>query len=399
MAELSAAIGGRTPVSDLDFWSDEVISAPYSHYRALRDIGPAVWLERYDAWAVVRHKQVREALLNAEVFTSTAGIGLNDAANKNSEGVMIFSDDPDHQRLRRVFNRPLLPGALKKLKERLSSLAEARVDALVEKGEFEAVTELAHYLPLTVVTDLLGLTEAGKKKMLFWAAGLFDALGPEGHPRTISGIEVAVEAFTYLHNLQREELDPEGWAAGLFRAADNGDLSITEAKHMLMDYTGPALDTTINGLSSALWLFARHPDQWDVLRAKPDLVGHAIDEALRMESPIRSFARLLTRDYDLDGVQMREGDRVLIVYASANRDERRYAEPDRFDICRDARDHVAFGYGMHLCGGMHLAKLEISTVLNVLIRRVKRFYIVDERREIHNLLRGLSKLTLRVDPA
>ncbi|MBP7335978.1 cytochrome P450 [Niveispirillum sp.] len=399
MSDTAMATEGRMPCSDLDFWADEVIATPYPHYKALRDAGPAVWLSRYNAWAVVRHRNVRDALVNQEVFTSTAGIGLNDEANRNSEGVMIFSDDPDHQRLRRVFNRPLLPGALNKLKERLSALAEARVDELVGKGEFEAVTGLAHYLPLTVVTDLLGLTEEGKKKMLFWAAGLFDALGPAGNPRTITGIAIAVEAFTYLHGLEREALDPDGWAAGLFRAADNGDLSLSEARHMLMDYTGPALDTTINGLSSALWLFARHPDQWDLLRANPDLLGRAIDEVLRMESPVRSFARLISRDHDMDGVRMRKGDRALMVYASANRDERRYSEPERFDITRDARDHVAFGYGMHLCAGMHLAKLEIGTVLNFLIRRVRRFHIVEERREIHNLLRGLSKLTLRVDPA
>lgn len=397
MAEAFASIESRTPASDLDFWSDDVILDPYAHYKALRDAGPAVWLSRYEAWAVVRHKNVREALLNADVFTSTAGIGLNDEANKNSEGVMIFADDPDHQRLRRVFNRPLLPGALNKLKERLTLLAEARVDELIGKREFDAVTELAHYLPLTVVTELVGLTDEGKKKMLFWAAGLFDALGPEGNPRTASGIDIAVEAFTYLHNLKRDDLDPDGWAAGLFRAADAGDLSLSEATHMLMDYTGPALDTTINGLSGALWLLARNPAQWIKLRANPELVNRAIEESLRMETPVRSFARLLTRDYEMGGVSMRKGDRALIVYASANRDERRYSDPDRFDIMRDARDHVAFGYGMHLCAGMHLAKLEISTVLGALLRRVKRFQIVEERREVHNLLRGLSKLTVRVE--
>ncbi|MCP3731379.1 cytochrome P450 [Sphingomonas sp. MG17] len=393
----AARMEAKVPASDLDFWSDEVIADPYPHYRTLRDIGPVVWLSRYDSWAIVHHKPARDALLNAEVFTSTAGIAMNAEANRNSEGVMIFSDDPDHQRLRRVFNRPLLPGALARLKDRLSALAEARVGELIEQGEFDAVTQLAHYLPLTVVTELLGLTEQGKRNMLGWAAGLFDALGPAGNARTDSGIAIAVEAFTYLHGLKREELDPDGWAAGLFRAADAGEISQDEARTMLMDYTGPALDTTINGLSSALWLFANHPDQWDLLREKPELANRAIDEALRIESPIRAFARLLTRDHEMGGVTLRKGDRALIVYASANRDERRYPEPDRFDITRDARDHVAFGYGMHLCAGMHLAKLEIATVLNILVRRVARFHLVEARRELHNTLRGLSKLVLKVD--
>ena len=392
------AIEGRTPASDIDFWSDEVVSNPYPYYKQLRDLGPAVWLTRYDCWAVVRHKELRDALLNSQVFTSTAGIGMNAEANRNSEGVMIFSDDPDHARLRRVFNRPLLPGALNAMKERLARLAEQRVEELIARGAFDAIPDLAQYLPLTVVTDLVGLTEEGKRNMLHWAGGLFDALGPEGHPRTLSGIEIAVEAFTYLHGLPREALDPEGWAAGLFRAADAGDLSHEEARKMMMDYTGPALDTTINGLGNALSLFARHPEQWDLLRAEPELTNRAIEEALRLESPVRSFGRKLTRDHDMGGVAMSGGDWALMVYASGNRDERRYADPETFDIRRDARDHLAFGYGMHLCAGMHLAKLEIRTMLDVLIRRVKRFHLVEEDMVMHNLIRGRDRLVLRVDP-
>lgn len=387
----------RVPVSDLDFWADEVIADPYPHYRALRDLGPAVWLSRYGSWALVHHRSVREALLDAKTFSSSSGIASNDEANQVSKGVMIFADDPEHLRLRRVFTRPLMPAALKALKDDLSSLAEGRVDALIAKGEFDGVTELAHYLPLTVVTELLGLSREGKDNMLAWAAGLFNALGPAGNPRTISGIEIGRQAFAYLYGLDRAALDPSGWGAALLRAADDGDLSHDEARAMLMDYTGPALDTTINGLSSALWLFARHPQQWDLLRSNPQLVGRAIDEALRIESPVRAFARLLTRDYEIDGALLRQGDRALMVYASANRDERRYPDPDRFDISRDARDHVAFGYGTHICAGMHLARLEIATVLDILVRRVKRFHIVEEHRDIHNTLRGLATLRLRVE--
>ncbi|WP_230190422.1 cytochrome P450 [Sphingobium sp. CECT 9361] len=324
---------------------------------------------------------------------------MNAEANQNSEGVMIFSDDPDHARLRRVFNKPLLPGALNAMKNRLAALAEQRVEELVAKGEFEAISELARFLPLTVVTDLVGLTDQGKKNMLYWAGGLFDALGPEGHPRTLSGIEIAVEAFTYLHTLPREALDPDGWAAGLFRAADAGDLSQEEARKMMMDYTGPALDTTINGLGNALALFAQHPEQWTRLRNDPELINRAIEEALRLESPARTFGRKLTRDYDMSGVKMFAGDWAMMVYASGNRDERRYEDPESFDITRDARDHVAFGYGMHLCAGMHLAKLEIRTMLEILIRRVKSLHLVEEEMVMHNLIRGRDKLILRVEPA
>jgi cytochrome P450 len=398
MSESSAIAGPFLPSSDIDLWSDEVIAHPYPSYKALRELGPVVWLTRPKAWVVTHHRTIREALLNGEVFTSFRGIAMNEWANRASGGTMLLSEDPDHRRLRKVFGRPLMPAALKDLKEQLARLAETRVTELLAKREFDAVTELAHYLPLTVVTALVGLSEKGKKNMLAWAAKLFDALGPGGYARTDAGIAVAEEAFGYLAGLKREELDPEGWGASLFKAADQGELSMQEAQAMLMDYMGPALDTTINGLSSALYLLGRNPDQWELLRSDPSRVPGAIDETLRMESPIRAFSRAVTRDYELEGVPLREGDRVLMLFACANRDERRYPDPDRFDITRDARDHVAFGYGMHMCAGQHLGKLEIATVLNLLVRGVKRFDILEERRELNNTLRGLAKLVIRVEP-
>jgi cytochrome P450 len=265
------------------------------------------------------------------------------------------------------------------------------------KDEFDGISELAHLLPLTVVTERVGFSEHGKKNMLRWAAAIFNSMGPDDSPLTAAGFEGAADAIAYLNNLDRNDLDPDGWAAALFRAADNGDLSPEKARLMLMDYLGPALDTTINGLGNALWLFARNPEQWDTLTQNPELVKRAIDEALRMESPVRGFTRVLTRDYDMDGIMLKQGERALLHYASANRDERRYEDPDRFDITRDARDHVAFGYGTHMCAGRNLGLLEISTVLKILVQRVKRIHLIRAERAQNTTLRGFSKLTLRLE--
>lgn len=392
-----AAVLARKPVSDIDLWSDEVISDPYPYYRELRELGPAVWMPKHDIWVVPRFSSIREALLNGEVFTSRFGIAVNGMMNQASDGIMLLADDPEHKRLRRTFIKPLQPAALNLLKERLDALARSRVEELLSKDQFDAVTELAHYLPLTVVTELVGLSDEGKKNMLYWAAGLFNGMGPDNYPRTVTGLQITGEAFGYLAEVKREELDPDGWGAALFRAADAGALSHQEAQAMLMDYLGPALDTTINGFSSLLLLLGRHPDQWELLRNSPGRLPFAIDEALRLESPIRGFTRVLTRDHDLEGVSLKEGDRALMLYAAANRDERHYPDPDRFDIMRDARDHVAFGYGTHMCAGRHLGKLEISTVFDILLKRVRRFEILDEDRDLNNTLRGLSKLTVRME--
>jgi cytochrome P450 len=235
--------------------------------------------------------------------------------------------------------------------------------------------------------------------MLRWAAAIFNSMGPADSPLTAAGFRESADAIEYLSTLDRNDLDPDGWTAALFRAADKGEISHEKARLMLMDYLGPALDTTINGLGNALWLFANNPDQWDLLTRNPDLVNSAIDEALRIESPVRAFTRLVTRDYDMDGVVLPAGSRALMVYASANRDERRYDEPDRFDITRNARDHVTFGYGTHMCAGRNLGLLEIATVLKVLVRRVKHIHLLDAKRATNNTLRGFSRLDLRFEAA
>jgi cytochrome P450 len=387
------------PTSDLDFWSDEVLLNPYPHYKRLRDAGSAVWLRRHSAWAITRHASVREALLNGEVFSSARGCMMNDATNRAMEGVMLCSDDPGHRQLRRVFARPLMPAALAPLKARLKGLAEQRVDILLERRQFDAVADLAHLLPLTVVTELVGLSDEGKANMLSWAAGIFNAFGPDTHQRTLSGVAIMQQAFVYLQGLTRDSLDPNGWGAALFNAADRGEVSPESAKAMLMDYLAPSLDTTINATSGAIWLFARHFEQWQMLKEHPNWIPQAIDEVLRLESPIRAFSRLITRDYELDGIALPANGRALMLYACANRDERRYRDPETFDIERNARDHVAFGYGTHMCAGMHLARLEMSVLLETLLHKVDRFQLIDASRGSNNTLWGFSRLDVAAEAA
>lgn len=387
----------KGPRSSLDLWSQANLEDPYPAYRELRDLGPAVWLDKHGVWAITRHKDVRDGLLAADLFSSAAGVSMNAQANADDEGVMVCTDDPEHRKLRSVFIRPLMPKALAALKDRFVELAEERVESLLARESFDGISELAHLLPLTVVTELAGFTEHGKRNMLRWAAAIFNSMGPADSPLTQAGFRESVDAIAYLSTVDRDDLDPDGWTAALFRAADAGELTHEKARLMLMDYLGPALDTTINGLGNALWLFATNPDQWALLRNNPDMTSAAIDEALRMESPVRAFSRVATRDCEVDGVAISAGSRVLMAYASANRDERRYEQPDRFDITRNARDHVAFGYGTHMCAGRNLGLLEIGTVLDVLVRRVRRIGLLDARWAQNNMLRGFARLDLRFE--
>ncbi len=383
-----------------DFWSDDVILDPYPHYERLRAAGPAVWLTQNSAWALTRYDSVKAALLDAATFTSVRGCTMNTPMNEASQGIMLCTDDPEHLAMRRLFARPLLPKELAALRPRLAALAEAKVEQLVAAGEFDAVADLAHYLPLAVVTELVGLDDEGRDKMLHWAAGIFDAFGPLSSPRTLSGIEIAEQAFGYVHErVDRANLVAGGWGEALFHASDRGEISELTARLMLIDYITPSLDTTINATSAAIELFAANPEQWELLRRNPALIPQAINEIVRIESPIRAFAREVTRDHRVGDAELRVGDRALMLYACANRDPLKYSEPDRFDITRRAGDQLGFGMGTHLCAGMHLAKLELTVLFEALLPRVASFHVVEAVRRPHNTLRGLARLTTRVRAA
>jgi cytochrome P450 len=167
---------------------------------------------------------------------------------------------------------------------------------------------------------------------------------------------------------------------------------------MMIDYMGPSLDTTIFAISNGVWLFAEHPEQWDLVRNDPSLIPAAINEVLRMEAPIQGFSRYVAREYDLDGVPLPAGSRAIAFYGAANRDPCQFPDPDRFDVRRDnAGRHMAFGAGPHMCVGMNLARLEMRALFTALARRVKRFRVEKEARMLHNILRGFSNLIVTVE--
>jgi len=386
---------------DGDFWSDELILDPYPHYQAMREGGSVVWLSQHGAYAMPRYGSVQHALTSPEVFSSASGCMMNEPMNEaTGSKIMLCTDGEEHRSLRRLFAKPLTPKALTMLTPRLEALVSERIDTLLDGGVFDAVEDLAHLLPLSIVAELIGLDAEGRERMLDWANGIFETYGPIENPRTVAGLEIAEQVIGYvLERLDRAELAPDGWGEGLFKAADAGEITEERARMMLIDYIAPSLDTTINAISSAIELFADNPVQWDLLRSDPGLIPGAIDEVLRIETPIRAFARSVVRDHEIDGAVLPAGSRAVIIYASANRDALKYPDPDRFDIRRDASDHLAFGAGSHVCAGMFLAKLEMQVMFKAMAAKVKSMKVTERKRVPHNTLRGLSMLETTFAPA
>jgi cytochrome P450 len=381
--------------SDVDLFSDEALQDPYPLYKALRALAGAVWMKPLQMFALSRFDDVREALRNWRVFSSARGVAMNEPINQAIAGNTLGSDPPLHNRFRNILVKPMLTG-MPAVTELLESEAERLAERLCTQGRFDAATELAQYLPITVISHLVGLPEEGRERMLEWGNAAFNSLGPSNQ-RCASSTQIAMGLVDYaLNKLDARTVKRGSWASMAFEAAERGEITLQQARGLILDYVAPSLDTTIFAISNAIWLFARHPDQWSALCANPASMPGAINEVLRVESPIQAFSRFVTQDTQVDGVSVPQGSRVIVLYGSANRDERKWEDPERFDIQRKAAEQLAFGHGEHLCVGLPLARLEIKVVLSALARRVKRFELLGMRRGINNTLRGIEHLQVAI---
>jgi len=386
---------GSVPTSTVDLYSDEVIAEPYAYYRHLREAGPAVWLEPLGAWAIPRYDGVRTVLKDFKTFSSAAGVGLNDSWNTVTQRTTLASDDL----LRNVVGHEMTASALQPLKERIEKQTEVLLERLIAQKSFDAVEDLARVLPLSFIPDFIGLPEKGHEHLLEWGSATFNMSGPL-NKRARNAQKMVQEMVSYAHEVTASgNLCPGSFGAGLLEAAKREQITQEQCPILLLDYLGPSLDTTISAIGSAIWLFGRYPEQWDRVRKDPSLIPNAFEEILRFETPLQVFSRKVTRDCEISGIPIEAGARVLILFGSANRDESRWERADSFDVTRPTNGHVGFGYGIHLCAGAALARMEGHIVLQALARRVERFEIGKYERQVHNTIRSLSKLQVTVYPA
>lgn len=386
------------PSSNIDLYSDESIVVPYYAYRTLRDAGPVVFMDRHSIYALPRYDGVARALQHTTLFSSASGIAVSDRVNAVAPGTLIASDPPQHDMLRRAMVKPLMPNAVAALRPRIEQAATDLIAALVEKGSFDAVTDLARVLPVSIVSRLVGLPEEGRDNMLTWAAATFDLAGPDNE-RAAAAWPPAMELRAYAERVAKRGMVTAGsWADRLLDLADAGEVPLDRLPSLFRDFMAPSLDTTIFATASLFYLLGRHSDQWRLLTNDPSLVKNAVSEALRLESPIRGFTRRVTAACDIEGVELPESARVLLLYGSANRDERKWDDPETFHIKRRTTEHLGFGRGVHSCAGMHLARLEIESLLHAFIARVRSFTIGEPVWALNNTLRGLSSLPMYLEP-
>lgn len=384
--------------SDIDIFSDAVLVDPYPVYKQLRNEGASVYLSSCDAWFVGRYVDVRAALADWEGFSSAKGIGFNPIINTAWEEALICQDPPVHTVRRKHIVEALSPRSLRNVADTIDARAADLAEKVLLQGTFDGVPDFAHDLPIGVVMNLIGWPEEVRPHLLRIAAGSWNAAGPE-NARMHSGLAQLHELLQIVTDVYDRNLAvPGGFAAALIAAGQDGQISRETAIGMLMGYIVAAFETTISAMAAGLWLFATHKDEWDKLRANSRLAAQAANEIVRWESPLQNFARTTTKEQTLsDGSTIPAGARVIVSYASANRDERQFADPDTFRIDRDERQNLGFGFGPHNCAGQGLARMELVSVFTALASRVAHITLAGEpTRALNNIARSFSYLPLHV---
>jgi 4-methoxybenzoate monooxygenase (O-demethylating) len=383
------------PTVDKDPYSTEFLIDPYPFHEELREAGPVAWLEAYDVWAMGRYEQVREVLLDWQTFMSGAGVGLIDLRVDawRPPSLLLEADPPAHTVVRQIVERVLSPRAVKILRERFSARAETLVERLVSAGSFDAMDELARVFPVQAFADEVGVPEEGRENLLPYGDMVFNGQGPRNE-YFHAAMENAAEVQAWIMaSCRRENLAPGGFGAQIYEAADAGEITEEQAGMLVRSFLSAGLDTTVSALGNAVHLFAANPDQWDLLHADPSLARPAFEETIRFETPVQVLSRTATRDTEIEGIQIAKDERVMIFFGAANRDPRRWEDPDRFDIRRKASGHLTFGLGIHGCVGKPVARIEGEAVLGTLARKVGRIELDGEpQRHLNNTVRSFESL-------
>jgi cytochrome P450 len=408
-------------LSDFEFWvrPREEREGAFSLLRRERPISfqqefdppPEVPLPRGPGyWALTRHADVVTASRRADLFCSGRGTNIPDLPEEMNEffGSMINMDDPRHGRLRRIVSRGFTPRALGRLADDVGRRAEALVDSVIEKGECDFVTEIAAPLPLAIICDMMGIPES-QTSYVFEQSNVILGLGdPDYVAPGQNVLAAALTAGSALAELMNElaterRQDPrDDLTSQLLNAELDGEvLSDQELASFFVLLAVAGNETTRNAISHGMKALCDHPDQRRAWAADFEgLAPTAVEEIVRWASPVIHFRRTATQDTELSGQAIREGEKVVLWYNSANRDEAVFADPYRFDLGRTPNEHVGFGGpGVHHCLGANLARREIRAVFGELLRRLPDLEITGEPEYLRsNFVHGIKRMPCAFTP-
>jgi cytochrome P450 len=386
---------------------------PHEAFARLREQAAVVWMDEpaVDSWpagpgfwGVLRHAEVKEVMRNPTVYSSHLGATqIRDAQDEKTlafvRQMMLNQDPPEHSRLRKLLTRAFTPRAIARLEDRITAWARELVAGVASRGECDFANDIAADLPLRTLAEIFGVPHEDRWLMYDWSNRVIgyqdreyassakaqgagstemarralelrprpDANGFLPDQRTKAGMP---DLYAYAHDLgEHKRANPgEDIMSNLMREVDDagGKLSIGEFENLFWLFAVAGNETLRNALPGGMVALMSNVDEYRKLRANRELFGTAVDEMLRWWSPVMCFRRTATVDTELGGVRIKAGDKVVVWFSSANRDERVFPDPDRFDVARQSNDHLSLGHGPHYCIGAHLAKVQMRALFTAM---------------------------------
>jgi 4-methoxybenzoate monooxygenase (O-demethylating) len=344
----------------------------------LRELAPAVKVAREDITLLTRYEHVAAGLRDWRAFSSTSR-PWHDPNSVRPE-LLLTDDPPKHTAVRAVVAAALSPQALAKMGDAFRADAEALVTRLTEKSGtvIDAAADITRPFVYKVLPDLLGIPLAGRENLYAFGNMVWATLGPVNELFHEAMKDTGPVIAWVERCCSREHLSADSLGMQMFLAADRGEVTQDEAKLLIGILLSAAADTTVMTLATAIRAFALFPEQYQLVRADPSLVRPAFDESLRWDSPSRMAGRITMRDVEIEGVVIPRGERCGLMFAAANRDPRKWVQPERFDVRRDNRGHLGWGQGIHACVGRVLAGLEADALLGAVARHIESFEVAGE---------------------
>jgi len=384
------------PSTDEDVFSRAAVLDARAVDDRLRELAPVVWLNREDIALLGRWEHVSEGLRDWETFSNTSR-PWHDPNSVRPE-ILLTDDPPRHGQVRTIVGSALSPRHLKVMEEHFRKIADEQVDALLARSgqEIDAVADITAPFVHKVLPDIIGMPDKGRGQMSAFGHAVWATMGPmnELFHEAMAGAEPLLEWAAWA--CAREQLDPDSLGMHMYLAADRGEITEAEAHLLVMTILSAGADTTVITMANAIRAFCQFPDQWKALQAEPGLLRNAFDEALRWDSPSRMAGRITMKDVEIEGHVIPAGTRCGLMFAAANRDPRKWADPERFDIRRDLKGQLGWGYGIHSCVGRTLAQLEADALFGALIERIDRFEAAgDPEWWITTIGHGPAKLPIR----
>ncbi|MEP6547566.1 MAG: cytochrome P450 [Gammaproteobacteria bacterium] len=365
-------------ITDEDLFSAAAVRNARAVDDGLRELAPAVKLSRENITLLGRYEHVAAGLRDWKTFSSTSR-PWHDPNSVRPE-LLLTDDPPKHSAVRAVVAAALSPQALSKMGETFRADAEALVIALKERSGtvIDAAAEITRPFVYKVLPDLLGIPLQGREHMYAFGNMVWATMGP-ANELFRAAMQDTAEVIEWAERCcSREYLAPGSLGMQMFLAADRGEITQDDAKLLVGILLSAAADTTVITLANAIRAFALFPDQYQLVRADRSLLRKAFEESLRWDSPSRMAGRIAMRDVDIEGVVIPAGERCGLMFAAANRDPRRWERPDDFDVRRDNRNHLGWGFGVHACVGRILAGLQAEALLGAVANHIQSFEAAGE---------------------